>query len=142
MKIQEKLLTLTQNDFIVLGGDFNARTGNEQDIIDETDDEIELLNLPQNYKISTIKKHRCNKDQHKNSYGDKLIDLATSANLKILNGRTLGDLEGRYTYIGYNGLSTVDYVLASENMLSRNIHSFVVEEMTNFSDHRPTIYRK
>ena len=138
LKIQEKLLTLNQNDFIVLGGDFNARTGNEQDIIDETDDEVELLNLPQNYKISTIKKYRCNKDQHKNSYGDKLIDLATSANLKILNGRTLGDLEGRYTYIGYNGLSTVDYVLASENMFSRNIHSFVVEEMTNFSDHRPT----
>ena len=67
-----------------------------------------------------------------------MIELATSANLKNLIGRTLGNLEGRYTYIGYNGLSTVDYVLASENMLPKNIHSFVVEEITNLSDHRPT----
>ena len=137
-KIQERLQTLNQNDFVVLGGDFNARTGNDQDIIDENENEIDILNLPQNYRISSFKKKRCNQDQHKNTYGDKLLELATSTNLKILNGRTLGDLEGRYTYIGYHGVSTVDYVLTSENMLCKNIHSFVVEELTNFSDHRPT----
>ena len=89
--------------------------------------------------MSQFKKFRCNQDQHKNSFGEKLIDMATSTNLKILNGRTLGDLEGRYTYVGYNGLSTVDYVLGSENLLLRNhIHSFEVEQLTLLSDHRPT----
>ena len=137
-KIQDKILTINQDDFIIIGGDFNARTGNLQDDVKESEKERELLNLPNNYKISSFTKARCNQDQHKNTYGDKLIDITTSSNMKILNGRTLGDLEGRYTYIGYNGLSTVDYVLGSENMLTNNIHSFVVEELTNFSDHRPT----
>ena len=58
--------------------------------------------------------------------------------MKILNGRTLGDLMGKYTYVGYNGLSTVDYVLGSENLLMKNqVHSFEVEELTLLSDHRP-----
>ena len=57
--------------------------------------------------------------------------------MRILNGRTLGDLMGKFTYIGYNGISTVDYVLGSENFLMLNyIHSFEVEDLTLLSDHR------
>ena len=41
-------------------------------------------------------------------------------------------------YFGYNGVSTIDYVLASENFLTqKHIHSFKVEELTSLSDHRP-----
>ena len=58
--------------------------------------------------------------------------------MKILNGRILGDLLGKYTYIGYKGVSTVDYVLGSESLLMLDhIHSFEVEELTLLSDHRP-----
>ena len=139
LEIQNKMLTVAQNEFVIVGGDFNARVGNMQDHIEESEEEKELLNLPDIYTMSQFKKLRCNQDQHKNSFGEKLIDMATSTNLKILNGRTLGDLEGRYTYVGYNGLSTVDYVLGSENLFLRNhIHSFEVEQLTLLSDHRPT----
>ena len=139
LEIQNRMLTVAQNEFVIVGGDFNARVGNMQDHIEESEEEKELLNLPDIYTMSQFKKLRCNQDQHKNSFGEKLIDMATSTNLKILNGRTLGDLEGRYTYVGYNGLSTVDYVLGSENLFLRNhIHSFEVEQLTLLSDHRPT----
>ena len=44
--------------------------------------------------------------------------------MRILNGRTLGDFQGKFTYIGYNGVSTIDYILASERFLMRKyIHS-------------------
>ena len=136
--IQTKLMTFPPNDYILIGGDFNARVGNLQDFIEEDDDDIDILNLPSNYKIDKYKKERSNQDQHKNSYGEKLIDLAISSKLKILNGRILGDLMGKYTYIGYNGISTVDYILGSENLLLQNyIHSFEVEDLTLISDHRP-----
>ena len=47
--------------------------------------------------------------------------------MRILNGRTLGDFQGKVTYIGYNGVSTIDYILASEIFLMRKyIHSFNV----------------
>ena len=86
----------------------------------------------------TQKKLRSNQNQHKNTYGEKLIDLAISSNMKILNGRILGDLMGKYTYIGYNGVSMVDYVLGSETLLMQyHYHSFEVDELTLLSDHRP-----
>ena len=55
--------------------------------------------------------------------------------MRILNGRTLGDFLGKFKYIGYNGVSTVEYVLASENVLMKShIHAFAVEDLTG--DHR------
>ena len=137
-KIQDKIMTFPKKDYILVGGDFNARVGNMQDFIEEDEDDLEFLDLPQNYQIDRFKKLRSNQDQHKNTYGHKLIELAISSKMKILNGRTLGDLMGKFTYIGYNGISTVDYVLGSENLLLQNyIHSFEVEELTLLSDHRP-----
>ena len=41
-------------------------------------------------------------------------------------------------HIGYNGVSTIDYILASERFLMRKyIPSFKVEDLTSLSDHRP-----
>ena len=42
-------------------------------------------------------------------------------------------------YIEYNGLSTIDYVLPSDNILThtKRIHSLKVEELTSLREHRP-----
>ena len=52
--------------------------------------------------------------------------------------RTLGDLMGGYTYIGKDGCSTVDYILASDNLMSKKgiITKFKIDELIIFSDHR------
>ena len=136
--LQTKIASLTNNDYLIIGGDFNARTAKIPDYIDENHNEIEFLNLPNTYCIDNFKKIRNNQDEHTNSYGAQLIDFCTSTNIKILNGRTLGDFTGKYTYIGYNGLSVVDYALASENFLQTDhIQSFTVDTITSLSDHRP-----
>ena len=50
----------------------------------------------------------------------------------------MGDLQKENLHIGYNGVSTIDYILASESFLVRKyIHSFNVEDLTSLSDHRP-----
>ena len=54
--IQGKIMTFSQNDYITVGGDFNARVGNMQDFIEENDDDVELLNLPQNYQVDRYTK--------------------------------------------------------------------------------------
>ena len=72
--IQTKIMTFSQNDYLIVGGDFNARVGNIKDFIEEQDEEIEFLKLPQNYQIDKYKKLRNNQDHHKNTYGEKLID--------------------------------------------------------------------
>ena len=42
-----------------------------------------------------------------------LIDLINSAHLTIANGRTLGDLQGKFTCHHWNGSSCVDYGIMS-----------------------------
>ena len=59
-KIQDKIMSFSQNEYVILGGDFNARVGNMQDFIEENDDDITHLNLPQNYQIDRYKKLRSN----------------------------------------------------------------------------------
>ena len=116
--IQKNIRNLSLDNHIIVGGDFNARVGDAKDYFEENQSDIEYLSLPQNYQICKCKKKRTNQDEHKNKYGEKLTELAITSNMKILNGRTIGDLLGKYTYIGYNGASTVDYVLCSEEILN------------------------
>ena len=64
-----------------------------------------------------------------NKFGNSLIELTRKANLKILNGRTLGDSGGAPTSFHYNGNSVVDYGIAGESY-------FMVSPTSNsISDH-------
>ena len=138
LELQTKMTSFTQNDYVIIGGDFNARTGTMSDFIVENNKEIHTLNLPDNYCIDELKNVRNNQDHITNAYGGHLVDFCISTKMKIMNGRTLGDFIGKYTYIGYNGVSVVDYVLASETFLmTDHVNSFSVENMTSLSDHRP-----
>ena len=48
--------------------------------------------------------------------GKEVIDMCIEANLNILNGKTFGDMFGKYTSFQYNGNSVVDYCIISENV--------------------------
>ena len=57
--------------------------------------------------------------------------------IEIKGTRTRGDLQGHFTYLGYQGYSTVDLVLASENIFQTNLIQYLsVQTFTTFSDHR------
>ena len=134
----DKMTSFSRNDYVLIGGDFNSRTGTIPDYVNESENDTNFINLPQEYDFDKFTKTRNNQDIHINSYGEKLIDFTITTKMRILNGRTLGDYIGKFTYIGHNGVSVVDYVLASEAFLLRNyIHSFTVDDLTTLSDHRP-----
>ena len=54
--------------------------------------------------------------------------------MKILNGRTLGDLYGKFTYQTPTGASVVDYVVASEELLKDVIYFHVHSCIPMLSD--------
>ena len=56
-----------------------------------------------------------------NHQGQALLDLCIGANLRIMNGRCLGDFFGSYTCYTPGGFSVVDYLVASDEMFS-HIH--------------------
>ena len=106
--LQEKMTSFSPHDYILIGGDFNARTNTLPDYVYESQGDANFINFPDNYEIDQFTTLRNNQDIHTNSHGKKLIDFAISTKMRILNGRTLGDLLGKFTYIGYNGVGTVD----------------------------------
>ena len=69
-----------------------------------------------------------------NKSGKLLLNLCKETSLRILNGRTIGDLHGKNTCITYNGNSLVDYTLISNNLL-QGVGSFTVKDLTDLCDH-------
>ena len=99
----------------------NARTA-------ELDDYIRLADLQDLFKVpdegaylnSHIpKRSNCDKKPPRSgTWGCELLELCRSSELLIANGRTLGDVKGKYTFPSPRGQSTVDYFIVSAEHLS------------------------
>ena len=94
--------------------------------------------MPQYYEIDSITSIKNNQDISINYYGQKLLDFCIAVKLRVLNGRTIGSLQGHTTYIGNKGHSTVDLVLASEicHLQSGLIHYLSVLYLKHLSYNR------
>ena len=120
-------------------GDSNARTGTLPDFISSSNagavhDIYNDIGLPidcnearNNQDTSTIEPH-C----------QLFLDTVINNQLKILNGRTLGDSTGKLTCHKSNGSSLVDYFLIS-SWAREHVNSLQVKEFTSYSDHCPLV---
>ena len=123
----------TQGQILLLG-DFNARTGTLNDFIENNADDF--LTIHNTYNRDTDCPKRNNTDYTMNKVGREILRLCIGNRLRILNGRLTGDLDGKYTCYQTNGASTVDYALASEDLI-KTILGFQVQALTTYSDHCP-----
>ena len=114
--IKEQLARFSESDQIIIRRDFNSRLSTKADFIVEHRKDLDFL--PEGYELDTFTTHRNNDDVSLNSYGEQLIQLCIASKLRVLNGRARGDLQGHFTYLGYQGCSTVDLVLDSKNILT------------------------
>ncbi|CAC5361372.1 unnamed protein product [Mytilus coruscus] len=88
-----------------------------------------------NYKCDSSLIQRKSKDSSINTRGRQLLSLCISSSLRILNGRTMGDLMGAYTGFQPLGSSVVDYFLASEELLPNFTYFHTHNFLPDFSDH-------
>ena len=126
---------------VFIGGDFNSRIGTQNYFI--TEHEKDLNYLPQDYELYKIRSVRNNQDTSVNDYGQQLLDLCIETKLRILNGRTRGDLQRHLTYVDFDGCSTVDLVSTSEASLTNStiVQYFSVQDLNFLSDHRPILFK-
>ena len=122
---------------VLLAGDFNARTGQGADFVDQElqgqspEGALPLPALPtglhtrQSQDIGAI-----------TPFGRCLLDMCCATDLLILNGRVAGDRVGKLTFPHPQGGSVVDYFIASSALFA--LHpSLNVSETQPESDHRP-----
>ncbi|XP_077984642.1 uncharacterized protein LOC144439242 [Glandiceps talaboti] len=130
---------------IIICGDLNARTGELPDFV--VSDSANHIPLPSYYEVDETSVLRKNMDKKVNRFGERLIELCLQSKLRIANGRLGNDLDGNFTCYqprreiedtnsNFRGMSTVDYVLASETILPE-ICEFTTHDLTIHSDHVP-----
>ncbi|MCU7800554.1 MAG: reverse transcriptase family protein [gamma proteobacterium symbiont of Lucinoma myriamae] len=138
-KLETDIIKYSCNGNVMIMGDMNAHINvNDYDFIhNESTDSLDDF-IPSNYSIDNV--HRIRNSylpQVTNDYGKIILDLCIASQLRILNGRTLGDTRGKATFHGYNGSAIDDYCICSAGMLS-DICSFSVCDFDiSFSDHSP-----
>ena len=117
--------------FVVLAGDFNACTGVEHDFINYDNCNLAPGGISPPPTIITPRKSF---DTHVNDLGKQLLEMCKSLDLRILNGRCKCDPLGQITFHGNQGFSTVDYIIASHDILYL-FKTLVVRQPSPFSDH-------
>ena len=117
---------------VVIMGDMNGRTAVRYDYI--ANDSAEYSPLPDLYEPDRMRP-RVSRDMTTNHQGNKLLEACIANRLRILNGRTLGDLTGQLTCYHPSGASVVDYVLVQEEFLSQLQHFKVHNFLAHLSDH-------
>ena len=114
---------------MLLAGDFNARTSNYPDAVNDDSDIIIPI-----YSDDSIP-CRNNLDHTLDSRGKHLLEICIQSQLRILNGRCLGDTLGNFTCHNYNGSSVVDYSIVSENLYKDIVYFNIDTFQGTLSDH-------
>ena len=113
-------------DLLVIG-DFNARTGRAADFI-TSDSDADYATFDSQYSPDYTCNIRNSEDEIICSRGRDLIDLCIQSKMRILNGRILGDLSGKFTSHCSIGSSVIDYCICSDKLLSKilcmKVHDF------------------
>ena len=115
-------------------GDLNARVGTRQETVMSANEQG--INSTHGLVNKLELSKRNNEDNTVNARGQKLFDLATNYELFLANGRSCGDLTGKYTCCQWNGQSVVDVFMAQSDVLSR-INYFKIGKFDWYSDHAP-----
>ena len=119
---------------IIIQGDFNAYANTQPDFA-EFDNETKRVNLDDSdYHSDTIMSRNNLDHKHTNNSGKLLLNFCKETRIRILNGRTTGDLNGQSTCITYNDSSLVDYTLISEELL-KSVGYFEVHDFTSLTNH-------
>ena len=124
-KMEETLGELEENikeeeeGYIMIGGDYNARTSKEGG--------------PIVHGVEKGKEARKSKDNIINKEGKVLLEMIRERGWMIMNGS--GEEEGGWTYIGERGTSVIDYVVMNDKAAQET--RMVREGLRTESDHVP-----
>ena len=131
--LNSDILKFNQLGDVMISGDLNSHVGTKADTFtkNEVADHLNLLPGQDFIEISP----RCSMDTKVCAFGNNLLDLCFAHDMCILNGRTIGDTIGDYTFIGYKGNSVIDYTIVNKQLLPK-ILVFKVHEFNVLSNHK------
>ena len=129
-ELDKSIIRFSSLGHILITGDLNARTGTRSDIAQfDEKDHGELFS-----ESSTKINIRNSRDKVVNTWGRKLLEICDNHNMCIVNGRTVGDFQGKFTFYSTLGNSVYDVTVVDIDYLPK-ILSFIVHPPNEFSHH-------
>lgn len=117
----------------MLIGDLNSRTATKTDMVAPDIGKVPMVDDP--LCVAPIDQPRRSEDGKTNPHGNHLLELCMAMDLRILNGRTLGDTVGKFTCHQTQGSSVVDYVLVQGELMDMMAYFKVHDWLAYMSDH-------
>ena len=119
--LQSECAQYERKGWVLLCGDFNARTNDVNDFI-ENDELDDYLPMDDNYVPDQHLDKRVSKDTYPiNANGTAFIDFCKASGYRIMNGRIDKNNSSNFTCFTNRGNSVVDYALVRhENFLMVN----------------------
>ena len=123
---------------LMICGDLNARTGQLNAQLSQSDDDLwDLLSSRNASDDDALEIDRFSEDLIVNVFGRQLLELCEMLDCVILNGLKKADFDGKFTYVSQSGASVSDYFVISRELLSEVcMPKFLVLARTE-SDHMP-----
>ena len=122
-KANQTLELLCDKNIIFLG-DFHYRIADKQ-----------ILPPISVFEGVLLSSNRRSKDKKSNGRGNQFLELCDDHNLIILNGRSLGDTEGHFTYSDTRGASVINLCCAFYNIIPNIVDCQVLDQF--YSNHFP-----
>ena len=134
--LQSECAHYERNGLVLLCGDFNARTNDVNDYI-ENDELDDYLPIDVNYLPDQQLEKRLTKDFYPiNANGTAFTEFCKSSGYRIMNGWADKNNSSKFTCFTTRGNSVVDYaLLRQENFLM--VDKMNVGELCEVSDHSP-----
>ncbi len=133
MNLSENISLFSSKGKVVIMGDLNSRVGSKLDYISNDEPLEHQVNFYDPDAECIVRSTQDNVFKN----GQLLLDLCVAHKLRILNGRTIGDLRGRFTYFNQNGKgqSVIDYGLVDETLVNDVVIFEVGDLISHLSDH-------
>ena len=134
--LQSECANYERKGWVLLCGDFNARTNDVNDYI-ENDELDDYLPIDDNYLPDQHLDKRLTKDNSPiNANGTAFIEFCKSSGSRIMNGRVDKNNSSNFTCFTNSGNSVVDYALLRQENFSM-VDKMSVGELCELSDHSP-----
>ena len=138
--LKNDIATYSQLSEVLLVGDFNARTSNEQASILRGKEDCNPIWLTEESNHQWIRFSKDNKSC--NLFEEKLLTICGTFDLVICNCLDRWANSGKFTCNTYNGASVVDYAICSHGMCEKMEEVRIGDQIQDLkSDHKP-IYLK
>jgi len=141
LQIQQDITKFCNKGKGILMGDLNGHTQTQHDF-NSFDSENDPIPLPLNYSADANLERRNHDTRPADNRGKDILDLCKFSGMRIINGRKLGDTNGKFTCYSKNAYipSVIDYLIVDKTLFS-DINYFRVDSLTTLSDHCRIYFR-